>query len=30
MAKDTAQWVGLSEIIYQYIDQAKFFVGDDP
>ena len=23
MAKDTAQWVGLSEIIYQYIDQAK-------
>ena len=23
MAKDTAQWVGLSEVIYQYIDQAK-------
>lgn len=23
MAKDTAQWVGLAEIIYQYIDQAK-------
>lgn len=23
MAKDTAQWVGLAELIYQYIDQAK-------
>jgi hypothetical protein len=23
MAMDTAQWVGLSEVIYQYIDQAK-------
>ena len=23
MAKDTAQWVGLAEVIYQYIDQAK-------
>ena len=23
MAKDTAQWLGLAEIIYQYIDQAK-------
>lgn len=23
MAKDTAQWVELAEIIYQYIDQAK-------
>jgi len=23
MAKSTAQWVGLAEIIYQYIDQAK-------
>lgn len=23
MAKDTAQWVSLAEIIYQYIDQAK-------
>lgn len=23
MAKDTAQWIELSEIIYQYIDQAK-------
>lgn len=23
MAKDTAQWVALAEIIYQYIDQAK-------
>lgn len=23
MAKDTAQWVSLAEVIYQYIDQAK-------
>lgn len=23
MAKDTAKWVGLSEVIYQYIDQSK-------
>lgn len=23
MAKDTAQWIGLAEVIYQYIDQAK-------
>jgi hypothetical protein len=23
MAKDTAQWVDLAEVIYQYIDQAK-------
>lgn len=23
MAKDTAQWTGLAEVIYQYIDQAK-------
>lgn len=23
MAKDTAQWMGLAEVIYQYIDQAK-------
>jgi len=23
MAKDTAQWVGLAELVYQYIDQAK-------
>ena len=23
MAKDTAKWVGLSEVIYQYLDQSK-------
>jgi hypothetical protein len=23
MAKDTAMWIGLAEVIYQYIDQAK-------
>ena len=23
MAKDTAKWVGLAEVIYQYLDQSK-------
>jgi hypothetical protein len=23
MAKDTAKWIGLSEVIYQYLDQSK-------
>jgi hypothetical protein len=28
MSKDTAKWVGLSEIIYQYIDQARMSNAD--
>jgi hypothetical protein len=28
MAKDTAKWVGLSEVIYQYIDQARLSNSD--
>lgn len=28
MAKDTAKWIGLSEVIYQYIDQARLSNAD--
>lgn len=28
MAKDTAKWVGLAEVIYQYIDQARLSSAD--
>ena len=28
MSKDTAKWVGLSEVIYQYIDQARLSNAD--
>lgn len=28
MSKDTAKWIGLSEIIYQYIDQARLSNAD--
>lgn len=28
MAKDTAQWAGLADVIYQYIDQAKLTVAE--